>query len=85
MEWGQSNNGIKGADNNNSLRILLDTSFQGVKRLFILAFDDTDNGANKVERNRFRKYFLPRVDIINYNALIDDRIFSWSPYLLEIK
>ena len=54
---------------------MLDTSFQGVKRLFILAFDDTDNGANKVERNRFRKYFLPRVDIINYNALIDDRIF----------
>ena len=30
-------------------------SFQGVNRLFALAFDNTDNGDNKVERDNHRK------------------------------
>ena len=38
----------KTADNNNDTRFLLDASFQGVKRLFVLAFDNTNNGDNKV-------------------------------------
>ena len=29
--------------------------------------------AIKVERNSYRKYFLPRVNIINYNVLMNDR------------
>ena len=34
-------------DNNNLIRFPLDASFQEVRRLFVLAFDNTDNGANK--------------------------------------
>ena len=41
--------------------------------MFVLAFDNTDNGAKKVERNSHTKYFLPRVDITNYNILINGR------------
>ena len=41
----------KDPDNNSPLRIYPDVSFQAVKRLFVLAFDDTDNGDKKVERN----------------------------------
>ena len=41
--------------------------------MFVLAFDDTDNGAKKVERNSHTKYFLPRVDKTNYNVLIDGK------------
>ena len=41
--------------------------------MFVHAFDNTNNGDNKVERNSHRKYFLPRVDITNYNVLIDGR------------
>ena len=52
-------------------------SFQGVRRLFVLAFGNTDNGAKKVERNSHKKYFLPRVS--NYNALIDRRKFYDQP------
>ena len=40
----------KEADYNNLKRFLLDASFQGVNRLFVLAFTDTNNGNNKVER-----------------------------------
>ena len=39
----------------------LDASFQGVTRLFVLAFNDDNNDANKAERDNHRKYFLPRV------------------------
>ena len=52
------------------LQDYLDASSQGVKRLFLFAFYNTDNGVNKVERNSHRKYFLSRVDITNYNLLI---------------
>ena len=66
-------------DNNNLTRFPLDASFQGVRRLFVLAFDNTDNGAKKVERNSHTKYFLPRVNITNCNVLIDERNFYDQP------
>ena len=62
-------------DNNKASRIYFDASFQGVKRLFVLAYDQNDNGDKKVERNNHRKYFLPRVNITNYNVFVDGRIF----------
>ena len=63
----------KTADDNNVTRFPLRASFQDVNRLFVLAFDNTENGNKKVERDSHRKYFLPRVDITNYNVLIDGR------------
>ena len=62
-------------DANNLKRFCLDVSFQGVNRLFVLAFDNTNNGDNKVERDSHKKHFLPRVDVTNYNVLIDGRNF----------
>ena len=53
----------------------LDVSFWGVKRLFVLAFNNTNNDNKKVERNSHGKYFLPRVNITIYNVLIDGRNF----------
>ena len=56
------------------LQDYLDSSLQGVKRLFLFAFYNTDNGVNKVERNSHRKSRADitnsRVDITNYNLLI---------------
>ena len=57
-------------------RFALDAAFQGVNRLFVLAFEDTraDEAAdvpaprnllaNRVIKDGYRKYFVPRVDII---------------------
>ena len=72
----------KTADNNNVTRFPLDASFQGVNRLFVLAFN---NGANRVERDSHRKYFLPRVNITNKNVLIDGRNFYDQPINDQIK
>ena len=66
-------------DNKNLKRIPLDSSFQGVNRLFILTFDNIENGANRVQRNSHQKYFLPRVNITKYNVLNDERNFYDQP------
>ena len=65
----------KTADYNNVTRFALDASFQDVNGSFVLAIDNTENGNKKVERDSHRNYFLPRVDITNYNVLIDARNF----------
>ena len=75
-------------DNNNLTRFPLDASFQGVRRLFVPAFNNTtanvpnnpiNNTNNRVLRNSHTKYFLPRVNITNYNVLIDGRNFYDQP------
>ena len=63
---------------------LLNASFQGVKRLFVLAYfiDAPHAGGNSddtagIKNNK--KYFLPRGEIKNYNVLIDGRNFYDKP------
>ena len=62
------------ANNNEEkyIRELLDSSWQGVRRLFVLAYNNKE-GDNKVSADSYRKYFLPRVKIENYNIEIDRR------------
>ena len=75
-------------DNNNLTRFPLDSFFQGVRRLFVLAFNNTtvtvpnnpiNNTNNRVLRNSHTKYFLSRVNITNFNVLIDRRNFYDQP------
>ena len=75
----------KTVDNGHVTRFPLDASFQGANRLFALAFNNTANNDNKVERGSHRKYFLPTVDITNYNVLIDGRNFYDQPISDQIK
>ena len=75
----------KEADANNLKRFPLDASFQGVNRLFVLVFDNTNNVANKVGRDSHRKYFLQRLNITSYNVLIDGRNFYDQPINDQIK
>ena len=55
---------IAAANGEKHIRELLDSSYQGVKRFFVLAYDNTD-GDIKISINSFKKYFLPRVKIEN--------------------
>ena len=75
----------KESDTSNLKRFPLDASFQGANRLFVFAFDNANNGDNKVERDSHRKYFLPRVDTTNCNILIDGRNFYDQPINDQIK
>ena len=49
--------------------INLDPSFQGVNRLFLMAYSREDD--NQTTRNGQRKYYLPGIDLKKYNAIID--------------
>ena len=53
---------------------MLDSNYQGVKRLFVLAYDNTA-GNNQVSIDSSKTYFLPKVEIENYNIEIDGRNF----------
>ena len=57
---------------NHYIRELLDASYQGVKRLFILAYRDSGDD-NRVTADSHKKYFLLRVKIENYNIEIRRR------------
>ena len=57
---------------------MFDASYQGVKRLFALAYDNTA-GANRVTADSYRRYFLPKIKIENYNIEIDGRNFYDQP------
>ena len=69
---------IATANEEKYIRELLDSSYQGVKRLFVLAYNNTA-GDNQVSVDSFKKYFLPRVKIENYNIEIDGRNFYDQP------
>ena len=56
------------------IRELLDSSCQGVKRLFVLAYNNTA-GNNQFSVDSYKKYFLPSVKIENHNIEIDGRNF----------
>ena len=56
------------------VRALLDSSWQGLKRLFVLVYNNTA-GNTQVSIDFFKKYFLPRFKIENYNIEIDGTNF----------
>ena len=75
-------------DKKNLTRFPLDASYQGVRTLFVLAFNNTtvtvpnnpiNNINNRVLRKSHTKCFLLRVNVTNYNVLIDGTNFYVHP------
>ena len=60
------------ADNNVFEHINLDPSFQGVKRLFVMAYS---RAAGQPHRNGQQKHYLQRIDLKKYNVIIDGQNF----------
>ena len=54
-------------------KFLIDTSFQGVNRLFVLSLD------NEGDRKVHTEYNLPKVEIKDYNVMIDGKSFFDRP------
>ena len=57
---------------------MFDSSYQGVTILFVFAYNNTA-GNNRISVDSFKKYFLPRVKIENYNIEVDRRKFYDQP------
>ena len=73
------------ANNNEEkyIRKLLDSSRQGVKRLFALAYNN-EEGDNKVSVDSYKKCFLPRVKIQNYKIEIDGKNFMMNQLMIQL-
>ena len=58
---------------NRNLDFLIDSSFQGVNRLFVLSFED------RRVRETYKQYFLLTVKVKHYNVIIDGRnlLINW--------
>ena len=75
---------IAAANDEKYKRELLDSNCQGVNRLFVLAYNNTA-GNNRVSFDSYKKNFLPRVKIDNYNIQIHGRNFHDQPINDSIK
>ena len=58
---------------NSNLNHLVEPSFQGVNRLIVLAFE------NETQRTSAKGYFLPNVEIKDYNVMINGESFFDQP------
>ena len=70
------------ADVNVFKYINLDPSFQGVNKLFVMAYNREDG---QPTRNGQQKYYLPRIDLEKYNVVIDGRNFYDNPIESDIE
>ena len=63
-------------NNNNNLNYLTDPTFTNVNRLFVLPFEKIEeNNIKKDYRDSFLHYYVPKVQIKDFNVLIDGKSF----------
>ena len=73
INWNKYESNIKTFAQNRYLNHLINPSFQGVNRLFVLSFE------NENDRTSHSTYYLPKVEIKDYNVMIDGRNFFDQP------
>ena len=61
------------------LDFLIDRAFQGENRLFVLSFE------NENDRTAYTRYYIPKVEIIDYIVKINDKNFFDQPINNNIK
>ena len=69
VKWNKYMSYISNQAKNSNLNYLIDPIFEKVNRLFVLSFENED------DRTPYYKYYVPNVEIKNYNVLIDGNPF----------
>ena len=69
IEWNKYRSQMTAEVINNNLKILIDLTFTNVNRLFVLAYQTVD------DRQSFSQFYLPRVMVKDFNAIIDKLAF----------
>ena len=66
--------------NNNNINYLIDPTFTNINRLFVLSYEriEEDN-IKKGYRDSFSHYYVPKVQIKDFNVLIDGKRFFDLP------
>ena len=73
IKWNKYRPEMSNQTKNNNLNYLIDPTFTNMNRLFVLTFENED------DRTSFSKYYLPKVEIKDFNVLIDGKQFFEIP------
>ena len=73
ISWNKYESSIKTFAQNRYLNYLMNPSFQGLNRIFVLSFE------NQNDRTSHSTYYLPKVEIKDYNVMTDGRNFFDQP------
>ena len=77
IKWNKYRSQVTIQNNNNNLNYLIDPTFTNVNRLFVLSFSRNNLGDDK--RDSFSHYYVPNVEIKDFNVLIDGKSFFDLP------
>ena len=76
IKWNKYRSQMTVQPQNNNLNYLIDPTFTNVNRLFVLSFSRNNNTDN---RDSFSDYYVPNVEIKDFNVLIDGKSFFDLP------
>ena len=80
VKWNKYRSQMNVQSNNNNLNYLIDPTFTKVNRLFVLSFERIEeNNVKKDHRDSFSHYYVPNVEIKDFNVLIDGKSFFDLP------
>ena len=79
IKWNKYRLGMTDQTENNNLNYLIDPTFTNVNRLFVLSFE------NENDRTSFWKYYIPNIQIKDFNKLIDRKSFFNTPIKMTKK
>ena len=80
IKWKKYTSQMTTQNKNNNLNYLIDPTFTNANRLFALSFERIEE--NKVKKDHgdsFSHYYVPNVQIKDFNVLIDGKSFSVLP------
>ena len=73
ITWNKYRSGMSNQTNNSNLNYLIDLRFTNLNRLFVLSFE------NEEDRTSFLNYYVPKVEIKDFNMLIYQKLFFKIP------
>ena len=76
IKWSKCRSQMTVQPQNSSLNYLIDPTFTKVNRLFVLSFPRNDNTDS---RQSYSNYYVPKVEINDFNVLIDGKSFFDLP------
>ena len=82
IKWNKYRSQMTIQPQNNNLNYLIDPTFTNVNRLFVLSFTRTNAGD---DRDSFSDYYVPNIEIKDFNVLIDGKSFFDLPVKNEVE
>ena len=73
LKWSKYRSEMSNQAKNNNVNYLIDLTFTNVNKLFVLSY------GNEEDKASFSEYYLPKVQIKNFNVLIDGKPFFETP------